>query len=86
MRGFVRMAADGVLVVDTTVSPDHAIHVIDGLHQRVARPIDVVINTHHHGTHSYGNIAFKGKTAVLLAHENSKKKAQFDLAVDGGAA
>jgi glyoxylase-like metal-dependent hydrolase (beta-lactamase superfamily II) len=32
-----------------------------------------LINTHHHGDHTAGNIAFEGLTGMILAHENSKK-------------
>ena len=32
-----------------------------------------MINTHHHGDHSAGNIAYKGIVEIILAHENSKK-------------
>ena len=32
----------------------------------------MLINTHHHGDHSSGNIAFKGLVPHVLAHENSR--------------
>ena len=41
--------------------------------QQSDQTIDLLINTHHHGDHSGGNIAFKGITKMLLAHENSRK-------------
>lgn len=37
-----------------------------------AKPIEYLINTHHHGDHTSGNIAFKGIAKHILAHENSK--------------
>jgi cyclase len=36
-------------------------------------PIELLINTHHHGDHSSGNISFKGIVKRVLAHENSQK-------------
>lgn len=34
-------------------------------------PFKVLINTHHHGDHTSGNIAFKGVVEHVAAHENS---------------
>ena len=34
------------------------------------------MNTHHHGDHTSGNIAFKGLVQNVLAHENSKANQQ----------
>ena len=34
--------------------------------------MDMLINTHHHGDHTGGNIAFKGLVKKVVAHENSK--------------
>ena len=59
-------------VVDSQF-PDQASHLIDELKKRSSQPIEVLINTHHHGDHSGGNISFKGIAAHVLAHENSLK-------------
>ncbi len=40
--------------------------------QRNTGAIDYVINTHHHGDHTAGNIAFKELARNILAHDNSK--------------
>src|SRR5215471_14830972 len=37
------------------------------------RPVKYVINTHFHGDHTNGNIVF-GKTATIIAHDNSRKR------------
>lgn len=63
---------NGIVVVDTQF-PDQSKHLIEAIKKQSDREIDLLINTHHHGDHSGGNIAFKGMTKVLLAHENSKK-------------
>src|SRR5205085_910945 len=36
-------------------------------------PFTLLINTHHHGDHTAGNISFKGLVEHVLAHENSLK-------------
>jgi len=62
----------GIVIVDTQF-PDQAEHLIKEVRKKSDRRIDLLINTHHHGDHTSGNIAFKGLANMILAHENSKK-------------
>jgi glyoxylase-like metal-dependent hydrolase (beta-lactamase superfamily II) len=62
---------DGIVVVDTQFK-DQAEHAIVEIKKIADRPIDLLINTHHHGDHTGGNIAFKGLVKQVVAHENSK--------------
>ena len=62
----------GVVVVDAQF-PTTAPHMIGELEKKTDTPIKYLINTHHHGDHTAGNISFKGKVKHVLAHENSKK-------------
>jgi glyoxylase-like metal-dependent hydrolase (beta-lactamase superfamily II) len=61
---------DGITVIDAQF-PDTAQHLIDELKKRKDEPFRLLINTHHHGDHTSGNIAFKGLVSRVLAHENS---------------
>lgn len=61
----------GTVVVDSQF-PDSVAPLIEELRQTQATPFDLLINTHHHGDHSSGNIAFKGIVKHVLAHTNSK--------------
>jgi glyoxylase-like metal-dependent hydrolase (beta-lactamase superfamily II) len=61
---------DGITVVDAQF-PDSAQHLIDELKKRKNEPFRLLINTHHHGDHTAGNIDFKGLVKRVLAHENS---------------
>ncbi len=61
---------DGITVIDAQF-PDTAPHLIAELKKRKAEPIRLLINTHHHLDHTSGNIAFKGVTDRVFAHENS---------------
>jgi cyclase len=61
----------GVVVVDSQF-PDTAQHLIDEIKKKTEKPFRLLINTHHHGDHTGGNIAFKGMVAHVLAHTNSK--------------
>ncbi|MHA8087310.1 MBL fold metallo-hydrolase [Aquirufa sp. Wall-65K1] len=63
---------DGYAVVDTQF-PDQSQHVIDELKKQSDQKIQLLMNTHHHGDHTSGNIAFKGIVNRVVAHENSLK-------------
>ncbi len=65
------LSKKGVVVVDSQF-PDSAQHLIDEIKKKTAKPFRLLINTHHHGDHSGGNIAFKGIVDHVLAHANSK--------------
>lgn len=60
----------GIAVVDSQF-PDTAPHLIEELKKKTAKPFKFLINTHHHGDHSGGNIAFKGMVKHVVAHKNS---------------
>lgn len=60
----------GIVVVDAQF-PDTAPHLIDELKKKNDNPFRYLINTHHHGDHTAGNIAFKGLVEHVVAHENS---------------
>ncbi|MEO7306386.1 MAG: MBL fold metallo-hydrolase [Ferruginibacter sp.] len=61
----------GIVVVDAQF-PDTAAHLIEELKKKNSKPFRYLINTHHHGDHTAGNIAFKGLAEHVVAHENSK--------------
>jgi glyoxylase-like metal-dependent hydrolase (beta-lactamase superfamily II) len=63
---------DGIVVVDSQFA-DTAAHLIEDLKKRSTFPIKYLLNTHHHGDHTGGNIAFKGIVEHVVAHENSLK-------------
>ncbi len=67
-----KLSDDGIAVVDTQFKPQ-AEHLIEEIKKKSDRQIDALINTHHHGDHSAGNIAFKGLIRNHFAHENCVK-------------
>ena len=67
--GFL-LSKDGIVVIDAQF-PDTAQHLIDDLKKRSTNPFKYLLNTHHHGDHTAGNIAFKGIVEHVVAHENS---------------
>ena len=67
--GFL-LSKDGIVVIDAQF-PDTAPHLIEDLKKRTTNPFRYLLNTHHHGDHTAGNIAFKGLVEHVVAHENS---------------
>ncbi len=65
------LSKDGIVVVDSQF-PEQANHLITDLKSRSNKPYKLLINTHHHGDHTSGNIAFKDIVPHVLAHANSK--------------
>jgi glyoxylase-like metal-dependent hydrolase (beta-lactamase superfamily II) len=61
----------GIVVVDAQF-PDTAGHLIEELKKKSKKPFKYLINTHHHGDHTAGNIAFKNLAEHVVAHVNSK--------------
>lgn len=67
--GFL-LSKEGIVVIDAQF-PDTAQHLIDDLKKRSSNPFRYLLNTHHHGDHTGGNIAFKDVVEHVVAHENS---------------
>ncbi|KQS37109.1 MBL fold metallo-hydrolase [Pedobacter sp. Leaf194] len=63
-------SSNGFVVVDAQF-PTSAPHVIDELKKLGEKPFKYLINTHHHGDHTAGNIVFKGIAEKVVAHQNS---------------
>jgi glyoxylase-like metal-dependent hydrolase (beta-lactamase superfamily II) len=62
---------EGPVFIDAQF-PDSAQHLIDEVKTKSSIPFRLLINTHHHGDHTSGNIAFKDLVPQVLAHQNSK--------------
>ena len=62
----------GAVVAVDSQFPDSAKACVDGLQERSKNHgVDLLINTHHHGDHTGGNIAFKGVAKRILAHQRA---------------
>ena len=66
--GFM-LSKKGIVVVDAEY-PEQAQHLISELKNRSDKPFELLINTHHHGDHTSGNIAFKNLVPHVVGHEN----------------
>jgi glyoxylase-like metal-dependent hydrolase (beta-lactamase superfamily II) len=65
------LSKKGIVVVDSQF-PEQSKHLIDELKKKSEERFELLINTHHHGDHTAGNISFKGIVQHVLAHANSK--------------
>ncbi len=65
------LSKKGMVVVDSQF-PEQSKHLIDELKKKSDKAFKLLINTHHHGDHSSGNISFKGIVGNVVAHANSK--------------
>ncbi len=65
------LGKEEIVVVDSQF-PEQSKHLIDELKKRNNNHFRLLINTHHHGDHSSGNISFKDIVPHVLAHANSK--------------
>ena len=59
-----------IAVVDAEF-PEQSKHLIDALQKDPGLPFEILINTHHHGDHTSGNISYKGIVPHVAAHTNS---------------
>jgi len=62
----------GAVVVVDSQFPAEATACLAGLNERSSnRGVDFLINTHHHGDHSGGNISFRGVAKKVVSHEKA---------------
>lgn len=61
---------DNALVAVDSQYPQTAANFIAGVKDKTSRKMDYLINTHHHGDHTAGNVAFKDFTSHIVAHNN----------------
>lgn len=64
------LSPEGIIVVDSEF-PEQATHLIGELKKQSGEHFELLINTHHHGDHTGGNISFKGIARNVAAHVNS---------------
>ena len=66
------ITGEGVVVVDTRVTPNEARKVKEAIRKQTQLPVLYAINTHYHGDHVFGNQVFKD-SQTIIAHENVRK-------------
>jgi cyclase len=68
------IGTDDVIVVDTGLSKSGGEAILSGLRQVTNKPVSMVINTHWHGDHTFGNQAFRQAfpAARFVAHPETR--------------
>jgi cyclase len=69
--GFI-LTEEGVIVVDSQMNEDLAKEMLSHIQKNSALPILYVINTHHHGDHTFANHVFSPVKGII-AHEETLK-------------
>jgi glyoxylase-like metal-dependent hydrolase (beta-lactamase superfamily II) len=69
----VSVGSDGILLIDSMYAPMHQ-KIMEALTKLSRQPIRYVINTHLHGDHTAGNEAMAKLGAVIISHENMRKR------------
>jgi glyoxylase-like metal-dependent hydrolase (beta-lactamase superfamily II) len=59
-------------VVSDTQFPEQAANMLAEIRKVNANKINLLINTHHHGDHTAGNIVFKDMVEKVVSHENCR--------------
>lgn len=69
----VAAGPDGVLLVDNQFAPMTG-RILEAVAALSAAPVRLVINTHWHGDHAGGNENLAGAGAVIIAHDNVRRR------------
>src|SRR5580658_9215697 len=69
----VSTGSDGIFLVDSMYAPMHQ-KIMDALAPLSNQPIRFLVNTHLHGDHTGGNEAMAKLGAVIISHENMRKR------------
>src|ERR1700685_828275 len=60
----VYITSEGVILVDDKYEPDYE-QIVAKVKSVTAQPIKYILNTHHHGDHSGGNVKFEPTVEII---------------------
>lgn len=73
----VSVGNDGVFMIDDQFAPLTP-KILEAVKSISEHPVKFVVNTHYHGDHTGGNSNFEKEGALILAHENVRKRLNED--------
>ena len=73
----VLVGNDGIIIIDDQFAPLTE-KIKTALSKISNKPVRFVINTHFHGDHAGGNENFGGQGAIIVAHDNVRKRLSVD--------
>lgn len=71
----------GTVLVDTAATERRAHALLETVRTLSPRPVDVLVNTHSHGDHTFGNSLFAGEAAIVAHERAAAEIAEFGLAL-----
>jgi cyclase len=77
----VTVGNDGVFIIDDELQPLNA-KLKAALATLSKKPVRFVVNTHWHSDHTGGNAAFGAGGAIIIAHDNVRKRLSVDQFMD----
>ena len=69
----VSVGEDGVFIIDDQFAPLSS-KIIEAIRTLSNKPIKFLANTHWHGDHTGGNANFQKEGAIIMAHDNVRKR------------
>lgn len=73
---------DGVFMIDDQFAPLTP-KILAAIKTITNRPVNYLINTHWHGDHTGGNLNMAKEGAIIVSHENVRKRMSMDQVVRG---
>ena len=73
----VCIGKDGTFLIDDQYAP-LTDKIVSKIAELTDNPVKFIVNTHWHGDHTGGNENFAGQGAILMAHENVRKRLSTD--------
>jgi cyclase len=81
----VLTGSDGIFLIDSMYAPMHK-KIMAAIRKISSQPIRYVVNTHLHGDHTAGNEAMAKLGAVIVSHDNMRKRMAMERNVPPAAA
>jgi glyoxylase-like metal-dependent hydrolase (beta-lactamase superfamily II) len=73
----VCIGGDGTFIIDDQFAPLTE-KIVASVAALTSKPVQFVINSHYHGDHAGGNTNFGAKGAIMVSHENARKRLEAD--------
>lgn len=78
----ISVGQDGVFMIDDQFAPLTS-KILTAIKSISDQPVTYVFNTHWHGDHTGGNLNMANEGAIIVAHENVRKRIRFDQLMKG---
>ena len=69
------IGADGIFMIDDQFARGTS-EILKAIEKLSDQPVSFLLNTHHHGDHTGGNVNLAQKGAIIVSHENVRERLQ----------